>query len=383
MKYALSQHAFRASARGLGLAVATLMLAACGQEGGNQSPPPSPVTTATVETERAAHRVEYPGRLHGATEVAVRARVSGILESREYEEGTAVEAGQTLFQIEPGPYEDQVKSAEAELASAQAQTLRTEREWERVSGLFERDAVSERERDQARADHRAAVARLEAAESALSNARRELRYTRVEAPVSGITSMEAITEGNLVDMGTVLTHVVQHDPVQVYFSLPEEDATAQRLARKAQKDDDADSEREATLIRRDGSEYEQGGIVDFADRRIDPMTGSVQMRATFPNPDGELIPGQFVRVRLTLKTYENAILVQPTAVGEGAEGPQVFTVSSDNTAQARKVTLGPMIGDQQLILDGLNEGDQLVINGQVALRDEAPVQVTNGENQGG
>ena len=154
-------------------------------------------------------------------------------------------------------------------------------------------------------------------------------------------------------------------------------ATAQRVAREALRDDD--SEREARLVLPDGSEYARAGQVDFADRRIDPMTGSVQMRAVFPNPDSELIPGQFVRIRLALADYDNAILVDPTAVGQGPEGPQVFTIGEDNTASAQAVKLGPVIDGRQLILEGLEAGSQLVINGQVALRDGAAVQVTNAD----
>lgn len=382
MKYAPSRRSPAIIRRGLTLTAIALLVSACSSEnGGSQERPPSPVTTTNVQTEAASHQVEYPGRVHGATEVAVRARVSGILESRNYDEGTAVEAGQTLFQIEPDTYQDAVKSAEAELASAEAQQLRAEREWERVKGLFERKAVSERERDQARADSRAADARLEAAESALSNARRQLRYARVEAPVSGLTSMEVLTEGNLVEAGAVLTHIVQHDPVHIYFSLPEEDAAAQRVARQALQE--KDGEREARLVHRDGSEYSRAGKVDFADRRIDPMTGSVQMRAVFPNPDGELIPGQFMRVRLALEHYDAAVLIDPTAVGQGPQGPQVYTIGEDNTASSQSVELGPVIDGRQLILSGLEAGSQLVINGQVALSDGATVKVTNGSDQEG
>lgn len=366
--------------RGLAICTLTLLAACSSEQNGDQQPPPSPVTLAEVQTETASHRVSYPARVHGATEVAVRARVAGILEARHYEEGTAVEAGQPLFQIEPEDYEDAVASAEAELASAEAEQLRAEREWERVRGLFEREAVSERERDQARADFRAAKARMEAAQSALNRARRQLRYTRVEAPVNGLTSMETVTEGNLVEPGTVLTHIVQHDPVHLHFALPEDDAAGQRLARRAASGQ-TESEREAELIFGDDSAYARTGRVDFADRRIDPATGSVQMRAVFPNPDGELIPGQFVRVRLTLQRYESAVLINPTAVGQGPEGPRVYTVSDEDRAQATNVRLGPMIDGRRLVLEGLSAGDRLVVNGQVSLSDDAPVKVTNAASE--
>lgn len=370
--------------RALTLLLLTALVTACSEGGGSgqQEPPPSPVTVTEVETTDATHYGEYAGRLQGATEVEIRARVSGILEERRYDEGEAVEAGQTLFQIEPGPYEDALNSAKADLADARAQSIQAESEWERVSGLYERDAVSERERDQTRAQNEAAQARVTAAQSSVSNAERELRYTRVEAPVNGITGIEAVTEGNLVDTGTLLTYVTQHDPVHVYFALPESDAVAQRVARDARKSEGDDARREANIVYRDGSLYEREGVVDFSDRRIDPMTGSVQMRASFPNPDGELIPGQFVRVRLALKDYNDAILIDPTAVSEGAQGPQVFIVQ-DNAAALKPVELGPVIDGQQLILSGLEAGAQLVTNGHVALGDGAPVNVTNASDEEG
>lgn len=376
MMYAFSPRPLGYYLRVFALACMVLLPGACGSDPAEQqAPPPPPVTTTEAHTDSVEYRVDYPGRVRGATEVAVRARVSGILKQRRFEEGTAVTAGQTLFQIEPGTYEDRVKSAEAELADAQAQQLRAEREWERVRDLFQGNAVSERERDQARADHGVARARLEAAKSALSNAERELRYARVEAPISGVASLEAVTEGNLVEAGTVLTHVIQHDPVHVYFALPEGDAIAWHSGTEQ-------VERSVEMIVGDGSPYLHSGEVDFSDRRLDPMTGSVQMRAVFPNPDGELIPGQFVRVRLTLETFEAAVLVDPIAVTEGPEGPQVFTVEGGQ-AKALPVTLGPMIGDRQVVLSGIPDGSHLVVNGQVAITDGALVKVTNGDDQEG
>ncbi len=358
----------------LAVGVTAFLLNACSQQDGQQMQmPPSPVTVATVQPSTATYQMDYPGRIHGATEVEVRARVTGILQARLYQEGSHVEAGQALFRIEPEPYQDTVNAARAELASAESQLLRAEREWERVSGLYERNAVSARERDLALADHRAAIAREEAAQSSLSNAERQLRYTRVEAPVSGLTSMEALTEGNLVQAGTLLTHIVQHDPVQLYFTLPESDMEAFG----------AQIQPQVQLVKRDGSLYQHAGRLDFSDRRIDPATGTIQMRASFPNPENALIPGQFARVRVTLASYEAAILIDPTAVGQSPAGSRVFVVGPDNSARSQPVVLGPLIQGRQLILSGLEPGNRLVINGQVSLRDGAPVRIVNAANQEG
>lgn len=363
-------------------AIALFLLGCSGDTGGQQEQPPAPVTVSEVSATSATHYGEYAGRIRGEREVEIRARVSGILEERRYAEGELVEQGETLFQIEPGPYETAVRSARAELADARSRLSQAESEWQRVEGLYERDAVSTRERDQAEAEHEAAKSRLEAAESALADAERNLRYTRVEAPVSGITGMEAVSEGNLIEPGTLLTHLTQHDPVRVLFSLPENDASAQRLAREARRAGGDEARQEVQLLFRGGDDYEHAGEVNFSDRRIDAMTGGVQMRAQFPNPDGDLIPGQFVRVRLALQSFDSVFLIEPSAVGEGPEGPQVFVVE-DDTAHARQVELGPIVEGKQVILDGLSEGEQLVINGQVALGDGAPVSVTSPTDEEG
>lgn len=361
----------------LPLALFSTLLLGCSNESDEQQGqgmPPAPVTLAAVEQTQATHFGEYSGRVRGAREVEVRARVSGILETRHYEEGRLVEKGETLFQIEAGPYETAQRTARAELADARARKAQADREWERVSGLHERNAVSERERDQAQAEREAAHARVEAAESMLKDAERNLRYTRVEAPISGIAGIESVSEGNLIEAGTLLTHLIQHDPVRVHFSLPENDAAVQGLIRTAQQTGNDNAQQEVKLHFRNGSEYPHPGIINFADRGIDPTTGSVEMRAEFANPDGQLIPGQFVRVRLALTEFDSIVLIDPTAISEGPQGPQVFTVSND-TAHARPVELGPMIDGQQAILSGLDHGDQLVINGHVALGDGAAVAV--------
>lgn len=373
----------RALAFSLPLPLMVLALVGCSDNAGDQQePPPSPVTVTELGATTATHYGEYAGRVRGEREVQIHARVSGILEERRYAEGERVEQGETLFQIEPGPYETAVRSARADVADARARQSQAEREWNRVAGLYERDAVSTRERDQAEAEHEAAKSRLEAAESGLNDAERNLRYTRVEAPVTGITGMEAVSEGNLVEPGTLLTHLTQHDPVRVLFSLPENDASAQRLAREARRAGGDEAQQDAELKFRSGDTYEHGGQVNFADRRIDTMTGSVQMRAEFPNPDGDLIPGEFVRVRLALDQFDEVFLIDPSAVGEGPEGPQVFIVEED-TARARPVGLGPVIDGKQVILSGLDEGDQLVVNGQVALGDGASVSLAESTDEEG
>lgn len=370
--------------------VAVGLLAACagepeeGAEAGEGMPPP-PVTLEELSREDVQVDGEYAGRVRGSREVEVRARVEGILEKRRYTEGQLVESGESLFRIDREPYEIALQQAEAERQDAEANLNQAQREWQRISGLYERDAVSESERDQTLANRELAEAHMAMADAAVRDARRNLRYTDVPAPVEGATGLESFSEGTLVERGTLLTTVTQHDPAHVRFALPEDDAEIQRLARRAMADrelgpDEQDAHRhEATLIRPTGEEHDQPGVVDFTDSTVNPATGSVTARAVFENPERHLVPGQFVRVRLLLEELEDVILIPESAVGQGDDAPRVFIVDDDGVAHARPVELGPVVNGRQVILDGLETGEQLVVNGHVALDDGMPVDPQDGE----
>lgn len=365
----------------LAVSWAALGLAACGgdqpqQERGGM--PPAPVTVSQVSSEDVTYFGEYAARLRGAREAEVAAQVSGILQQRRFEEGATVEQGETLFQIDPEPYEIQLATAQAELSDAQSANRQAQSEWQRVSGLFERNAVSRRDYEQAQSNRDAASARVARAQAAVQDAERNLRYTRVESPVTGVAGAERVTPGNLVQTGMPLTHVTQVDLLRAHFSMPESDAARHRAAQR--------SERAAELINKawavfpDGSEYSEVGRINFIDPRVDERSGSVAMRAEFDNNDGELIPGQYIRIRVVVSQYDDVYLVEPTAVSQGRDGAQVFVLDGEAKVAAKAVSLGPVINGQQVILDGLNDGDKLVINGHAALFDGADVQVTNQGN---
>lgn len=360
----------------LAAAIASLFLSGCGgngeapQQGGpgqGQMPPP-PVTATTIQLQDVDVQAFYAGRIRGMREVEVRARVGGILEERLYEEGQFVEQGSALFRIEREPYEIALQQAEAEIANALANLNQAEREWRRVSGLYEQNAVSERERDRALSDRELAEARMKSVEARRDEAQLNLDYTTVTAPISGPTGLETLSEGSLIDRGALLTTIVQHDPVQVRFSLPERDAATQRAARQAMVDPSGDHRYKVRLIQPDGRAYGRSGIVDFTDSTIDGRTGTVRARAVFANPDGDLIPGQFVRVQLSLQQLKKVFAINPRAVSEGAEGPRVFILHEDDTVEARNVTLGPVVDGRQVVLEGLNDGDKLIVNGHVSLQ---------------
>ncbi|MBK1734556.1 efflux transporter periplasmic adaptor subunit [Halorhodospira abdelmalekii] len=370
------------------LTVSLLLLTGCGseeREDGGAQRPPAQVAVERVEPRTVPLQRDYAGRVHGAREVEVRARINGILEERLYREGEPVQAGDALFRIDRAPFEARLEEALAQRQLARAELEKAEREWRRIARLYERDAVSERERDSAESAHALAGAAVTAAQAQVTQARLQLDYTVVKAPVDGVTSMEAYPEGSLVDLGTLLTRIVQHDPVHVRFALPEDDAAIQRTARRARaasEGDDAAFRRTATLRLPDGSEYEHPGEIDFTASTIDHGTGSVSARAIFPNPDGAIIPGQFVRLDVVLDTLDEVFLVPERIVGEGPEGPQLFVVESE-AARARPVELGPVTREGRVIRSGLEAGDLVVVSGHAGLFDGRPVAPTQASDAAG
>lgn len=342
--------------------------------------PPAPVTVTTVEAEDVEVYADYPGRVRGAREVEVRARVSGILERRLHQEGALVEAGEALFQIEADPYEIALKQAAAEGANARANLNQAKREWRRVSDLFAGNVMSERERDLALSNLELAEARMESAEALKASAQLNLDYTLVQAPITGRTGLEQLPEGSLVERGTLLATLVQQDPMHVRFSVPERDAAVSGARREGRY---RNGNRQPARLRLPGGGfYERPGEVDFTASTIDPRTGTVSLRATFENPDGELISGQFVRVEMLVQSFQQVFRVDPSAVDQGPEGPRVFVVDSENIARSRTIQLGPVVDGKQVVLAGLEEGDRLVVNGQVALQDEVPVNPTDLNREG-
>ena len=342
-----------------------------GEDGGGQ--PDSEVIVEMAETTDVKVRQDYAGRARGAREVEVRARIQGILEERLYREGQIVSEGDSLFRIDPKPSEAALQGARAQRQVAEADLRQAEREWNRISSLYERNAVSERDRDSARSALELAQANLAVAEAGVTQAELNLGYTDVRAPVDGVTSLEDLPEGSLINQGTLLTTIVQQNPVHVRFALPENDAAIQRAAREAMTDSASAEDVDATLIMANGDIYDRIGKVDFTASTLDPRTGTVSARAVFPNPDNQIIPGQFVRVRVQLRSLEDVVTAPEKAVTEGADGPQVFVVDDDGIAHARPVSLGPVVDGRQVILEGLKAGEAFITSGLVNLRDGAEV----------
>ncbi|MFO7706167.1 MAG: efflux RND transporter periplasmic adaptor subunit [Halopseudomonas sp.] len=355
-----------------------LLLGACSAESNpaKAKPPATAVTVAVVATADAVQYGEYAARVRSPGAVELRAQVRGVLQARLYQEGQRVQQGESLFQIDPEPYALALRRAEAELAEVRAEHGNAQREWRRQQDLFARGVSSEHARDKAETARQAASARRHKAEAAESDAKRLLRYAQVVAPVAGIAGLEALAPGNLVEAGTLLTTITPRDPIHIHFTLPTRDAALYRAALAG----GAGRPVETGLLVDGGRVFAHAGQLNFTDARIDPRTDSIPMRAVFPNPEGELLPGQFVRLQLPLQSFKGVVLIEPHSVSEGPAGPQVFTVetaeaSDAGTARSRPVQLGPVIEGLQVVTAGLATGDQLVVNGQVSLRPGSSVRV--------
>jgi membrane fusion protein (multidrug efflux system) len=303
--------------------------------------------------------------------------VGGILLSWNYTEGSTVKAGQSLFSIDPVPYQTAVARTEADLASATARHVQTQRDIERIKPLVDQGMISRKAYDDAISAEAVAAAQVKSAEAALTEAKLNLGYTKVEAPITGVTSRAQKSEGSLVEaQNTLLMTISQIDPIRVIFSMSEgerlrfnEEASAGRLRLPR------DNRFVATLELPDGSRSERPGVVDFTDIRVDSATGTSEFRAVMPNPDQRIRPGQFVRVTLQGAQYSKALAVPQRAVLEGPQGKIVMIVDEKGMAQPRPVQVGQWAGEDWVITSGLNAGDRVILDGVMKIRPGAPVTV--------
>jgi membrane fusion protein, multidrug efflux system len=356
--------------------LAAIVLTGCERGGANipaavQAATGVPATVLEVSPQRVPIVLEAVGQVQGSKEVEVRARVSGILLKRLYNEGDFVRAGSPLFQIDPVPYQIALEQASAQIAQERARQEQTGREAVRLKALAEEKAISQKEFDDAISAQKMSNATLQAAEANLHQAELNLSYTLVTAPVSGIAGRAARSEGSLVTAGqesSLLTTMNQVDPVWVRFSLSESD-----LAKVPGRRLDRIKSAEVRLILPDGSPYPLAGRLNFAATQIDPRLATQELRAEFGNQRIQLLPGQFVRVRLTAGERDNVFLVPQTAVIQTEKTFLVFTLDKDNKAAARPVQVGDWVGSDWMILSGLNPGDRVVLDNLLKLRSGATV----------
>jgi membrane fusion protein (multidrug efflux system) len=355
--------------------VIALAIAACGNDPaaadkngkGAGAPPPIPVAIQRVEPQRVPISLEAVGQAEGSREVEVRARVSGILEKRLYEEGASVRSGAVLFMIERAPYEIAVAQAMAAVSQEQARQEQARREAERLRTLIDSRAISQREFDEAASTLKQSTAAIEGAQARLAEARLNLSYTTVKAPISGITGRALRSEGSLVTANTdagLLTTLTQVNPIWVRFSLAEGDFDRIRGAEKNAR---------VRLLNQDGAVAAENGRLNFAGSTVDPKLGTVQLRAEFANPALKWLPGQFVKVEI-LAGEQTAFRVPQAAVVQTEQARMVWVMEPDGKVAMRPIQTANWIGSDWVVTGGLKPGDAVVVDNLMKLRPGAVVQ---------
>jgi membrane fusion protein (multidrug efflux system) len=350
-----------------------LLLAACGPSGGDgkggHGPgggmPPAQVSVITVEPKALPANFEYTGQTLGSREVEVRARVTGIIQTRNFTEGGQVSKGESLFTIDPAPFIAVALRSEADVASAEARLAQAKKNAGRLKPLYAEKAVSQKEYDDAVSADAIAEADVKAARARLMEARLNIMYTKVESPLSGIAGRAQRSEGSLVSGPDVLlTTVTQVDPIWVSFGIPDNDQLRLNSEAGAGRLELPKGGRfEVSVKLADGTAYAPAGKLNFSDVRVSGTTGTSEMRAELPNPKGVLRPGQFVRVTLKGATRPNAVAVPQRAVLEGPQGKFVYLMNAESKAEPRPVQVGDWVGDDWIIQSGLKAGDKVIVDG--------------------
>ncbi|WP_300737667.1 efflux RND transporter periplasmic adaptor subunit [uncultured Alistipes sp.] len=326
------------------------------------------VAVEPVDVEDVSIYGEYVGRIRAQQFVEIRARVEGYLERMLFAEGTYIKKGQTLFIIDPKLYRARVDKARAQLNKAKAQALKAQRDLERIRPLYEQNAASQLDLDNAIASYESAAADVAVSEADLTQAEMTLSYTTVQSPVSGYISERSVDIGTLVGPSgkSLLATVVKSDTVRVDFSMTALDylRSKARNVNLGQKDTTRKWNPYITVTLADGSQYPYQGLVDFADPQVDPNTGTFSVRAEMANPDYILLPGQFTKVKLLLDVRENAVVVPNQALVIEKGGAYIYVVRPDSIVEKRFVETGPEIADNKVVIErGLSPEEHIVVEG--------------------
>ncbi len=340
------------------------LLAACGEQGGPPPQmPPASVGVVTIAEQPVALSTELPGRTSPYAISEVRPQVNGIVQRRLFTEGSNVKAGQPLYQIDPAPYRAVLDSAEAQLSSSRTRA-------ERYGALLKQNAISAQENDDAQAAFKLAQATVQ-------SARINMNYTRIVAPISGRIGASTVTEGALVtaNQPQALATISTLDPIYVDIDQSSNELLAlQRAVNQGSVDSKGASSTAVSLKFDDGTTYAHPGKLQFTDVTVDAATGAVRLRAIFPNPQGLLLPGLYVRAAVTQGVDTHGILIPQQAVGRDPKGdPTVLVVDAKNMARLRIIKTGRAVGNQWQVLEGLKTGEKVIVEGLAKVQPDMPV----------
>jgi len=360
--------------------ISALAVSGCGERSKNFVPPPPDVTVGEPAERQVTTYLEHTGTIAALESVEIRARVSGYLQSIHYEPRAKVKAGDLLFVIDPRPYRAKVEQAQAALASQTATLWIRQIELDKYSKLGTKEAVAELKVEDAKANRDMAEADLEKAKANLDAALLDLGYTQVTSPINGRVGRNLVDTGNLVGVSTptLLANVVNDESVYVYFNLTERELLS--LVRKSiDGKSESGSQERRTVVQvglADETGYPHRGNLDYTDVRVDQSTGTVQVRAILPNPEGLLYAGMFARVRVPVDT-RSALVVPDLAVLADQGGKYVFVCNDGNVAEQRRVRLGQQVEDMRIVEEGLTLRDKIIISGLQRVRPGVQVRPTN------
>ncbi|RAN81103.1 efflux transporter periplasmic adaptor subunit [Bacillus sp. SRB_336] len=363
------------------LCLSLLALAACskGKEQGPPQMPPPEVGVIKAQPQNSPLTRDLVGRLSPYRSADVRARVPGVLLKRTYDEGTNVKKGQLLFQIDPAPLKAALAASSAALGQAQATYTNDKITARRVRELAPKGYVSKSDLDNALAAERSSAAAVQAAKANVQTARINLGYANVTSPIDGRAGQQQVTEGALVGNGeaTLLTTVDQIDPLYVNFTMSVAALEQMRSAQNSGNVTLADTNKASVQVTLpDGSAYGEPGVLDFSDTTVNPATGSVNLRATIPNPKHSLLPGMYVTLKANLGQLHKVFLIPQQAVQRDTVGAYVMTVGSDGKVKRKDVTTTDMSAGNWVVTDGLQAGDQVVVSGIQSVKDGAPAKAS-------
>jgi len=360
------------------LGALSLLSTGCGPSAAQQKPAPPTVTVAPVEQQELVEWDEFTGRTEPVEMVEVRPRVSGHIQEVRFQSGELVKKGEVLFVIDPRWHQAEFDRRQAEYAQAKVHRENAEREAKRTGQLLANRAISTEDAEAREARFQEAKAALLAAEAARESAKLDLDFTEVRAPIDGRVSRALVTAGNYINgvagAATVLTTIVTVDPIYVYADVDENSLLKFNALFHDRKTSAAAEDRvpvELQLADEEG--FPQRGYIESFDNRLDPNTGSILLRAVFPNPNGRIVPGLFARIRVPLSERHTALLVEERAVGTDQGQKFVLALSATNTVEYRPVKLGPGVNGKRIVRAGLKPGEQVVVNGLQRVRPGMPV----------